>query len=277
VGIIENPVEVFELVEDVLSHLGSFSSLAAAAANLPEGSYTTLRTYGGDRAVRLEDHAERLRTSVEFLGRRATLESPRLRRAIAGALRATGHPESRLRVVFSPPRLFVAVERFEPLPEAVYERGASCVTTTVRRSNPQSKDSRFIAPASAAYASLPEGVDEALMVASDGSLLEGLSSNVFAIHRGALRSEEERALPGLTRALVLEAAAGLVPFSPSAVRIADLPEVAECFLSSASREVLPVVRIDEVPIGDGHPGPVTREIRRRVRAAIEREALSVFV
>src|SRR5262245_23745767 len=158
-----------------------------AAAHLPEGSYTTLRTYGGDRVVRLEDHGARLRESVELLGRAAPLENTRLRRAIAGVLRASGHPESRLRVTFSPPRLFVAVERFRPLPEVVYERGVTCVTTTVQRSNPHSKDSRFIAPASAAYASLPEGAQEALMVAPDGSLLEGLSSNVFAVHRGVLR------------------------------------------------------------------------------------------
>jgi branched-subunit amino acid aminotransferase/4-amino-4-deoxychorismate lyase len=235
--------------------------MAEASAALPDGSYTALRTYAHDRVVRLQAHARRLRESTALLGQAAELDDRRLRRAVAGALRATGHGESRLRVLFAPPRLFVSVEPFEPLPEAIYERGVWCVTTTLQRPNPQTKDSRLIA---------------ALIVGADGSLLEGLSSNVFALHHGVLHSEAERALPGLTRALVLEAAQGLVPFAPSPARIADLPEVAECFLTSASREVLPVVRIDEALIADGRPGPVARELRRRLRDAIAREAISVF-
>jgi branched-chain amino acid aminotransferase len=268
--------ELFELVRDEVIHRGTFGSVAEATTGLPEGSYTTLRTYFGHRVFRLADHARRLTESIGLLGRSVSLPPARLRAAFAGALRASRHPESRLRIVFAPPRLFVAVERFQPLPEAVYERGIACVTTAVHRENPHSKDSRFIASASATYRSLPEAVHEALMVGPDGSLLEGLSSNFFAVHQGVLRSEGERALLGLTRVVVIEAAEGLVPFSASAVRISELGEVTECFLSSASREVLPAIRIDERTIGDGRPGPITRELRRRVRAVIDREAASVL-
>ena len=46
----------------------------------------------------------------------------------------------------------------------------------------------------------------------------------------------------------------------------------EAFLTSASRGVLPVVRVDQVQIGNGRPGPVTRELRRRFDELVEREA-----
>ena len=61
------------------------------------------------------------------------------------------------------------------------------------------------------------------MVAEDGTILEGLSSNFFAIRDGALYTEEDRVLPGLTRSLVLEVAAGLLPRAPRGLRVDELP------------------------------------------------------
>jgi len=48
--------------------------------------------------------------------------------------------------------------------------------------------------------------------------------------------------------------------------------VSEAFLTSVSRGVLPVVKVDETTIGDGRPGPFTRELGRRLEALVEREA-----
>ena len=108
------------------------------------------------------------------------------------------------------------------------------------------------------------------MQAEDGSVLEGLSSNFFAVKGGRLFTEEERVLKGVTRALVLEVAREVLPTERVAVRLED--GVEECFITSVSREVLPVVRIDGRPIGDGRPGVVTREIARRFASLVDREA-----
>jgi branched-chain amino acid aminotransferase len=122
---------------------------------------------------------------------------------------------------------------------------------------------------------LPAGVHEGLLASEDGSLLEGLSSNFFALHQGVLRTEGERALPGITRSLLLEVAEGVVPVALRAVRVNELPAVSECFITSASRGVLPVVRVDSLEIGTGRPGPVTAELRRRFDQRIEAEAEEV--
>jgi len=145
----------------------------------------------------------------------------------------------------------------------------------VHRDNPAAKDTRFIATASAAYQGLPPGVHEGLMVADDGSILEGLSSNFFAVRDGVLRTEGDRALSGITRSIVLEVAGGLLPVSLTPIRIADLPRVTECFLTSVSREILPVRRIDDVRIGADAPGGVTRQLIAAFRTLVQREAETV--
>jgi branched-subunit amino acid aminotransferase/4-amino-4-deoxychorismate lyase len=197
------------------------------------------------------------------------------RRAISAALDATRHAESRVRLTFAPPRLFVAVEAFSPLPARLYAEGVACVTLHLQRDNPHSKDTRFIATARDAYARLPEGVEEGLLVADDGALLEGLSSNFFAIRDGLLRTEEARALSGVTRSLALEVAEPLLPVRRAAILIDELPLVAEAFVTSVSREVLPVVRIDARPVADGRVGPRTRAIMQAFAALVARERESL--
>ncbi len=129
---------------------------------------------------------------------------------------------------------------------------------------------------STTYRSLPPGVNEGLLVADDGCVLEGLSSNFFAVHGGALRTERARVLLGVTRGIALEVAAAVLPIEETAVKRGDLAGLAEGFITSVSREVLPVVRIDGQAVGDGHPGPKTTEIMRRFAALVEAEAETLF-
>jgi branched-subunit amino acid aminotransferase/4-amino-4-deoxychorismate lyase len=266
-------VETFEEDGGRIRRLEPAASLTVASARLPQGAYTTLRTYGGDGVVRLGQHAKRLEDSAAAPG---ALPEERLRRAVAATLQATRHAESRLRVTFAPPRLFVSVEPFVPPPPELYEHGVACATVAVHRNQPHAKDTRFISEAGRAYAALPAGVHEGLMVAADGSILEGLSSNFFAIRRGKVQTEEARSLPGVTRSMVLEAAADVLPVLPVAVRVQQLPEAAECFLTSVSRGILPVARIDEIPIGSGRPGPMTHRLMRRFDEMIAKETIRVL-
>jgi branched-chain amino acid aminotransferase len=271
----EGGVASFESGPGGLSLLGRHDSLAAASQALPEGAYTTLRTYGGNGVVRLAQHLARLEESVALEGTPGRIDPAAVRRALAEALATRALPDSRIRLTFAPPRLFIAVEAFSPLPAQLYAEGVACVTLDLHRDNPHAKDTRFIATARDAYSRLPEGVAEGLLVAPDGAVLEGLSSNFFAIREGALRTEEARALAGVTRSLALEVAESLLPVRRVAVQRDELPLVDEAFVTSVSREVLPVVRIDGRPVGEGSVGPKTRAIMQAFEAPVarEREAL----
>ncbi|MCS7087129.1 MAG: aminotransferase class IV [Thermoflexales bacterium] len=256
-------------------------SMSEASAALPQGAYTTFRTYDGHRVLRLEQHVHRLEESLALMGRAATLDVAHVRQGVAQALRLTSYPESRFRLTFAPPDLFISIEPFTPYPPELYQGGVWCVTVPLRRENPHAKSTAFIASASAAYRSLPDGAHEGLMVAEDGAILEGLSSNFFAILPDAagkpvLRTEEARVLIGVTRSLVLEIARTVLPIHTEAVHYADLPRVREAFITSVSREILPVVKIDDRVIGDGTPGAITRMLMARFAELVAREARSVF-
>lgn len=271
-------------------------SMQAASAQLPNGAYTTFRTYSGNRVLRLHQHIVRLETSMALLGQSAALDESALTIAIRDALQQTRAdtaqtaPEARFRLTFAPPRLFISIEPFTPYPASLYETGVACVTVALHRDNPHAKSTTFINSAAQAYQALPPGAHEGLMVAEDGTalpggvlpsdtlpggVLEGLSSNFFAIYNGALHTEEARVLLGVTRSLVLEIAAPVLPISTRAVTLSELPHISECFITSVSREILPVVRIDDLTIGDGYPGPITQTLMARFADLIKREAISL--
>ena len=250
-----------------------------ASAGLPQGAYTTFRTYGGDRVLRLGQHVYRLQESAALMGMHGVLDERTVRHALAEAIQVTRHAESRFRLTFAPPRFFVSVEPFTPYPAERYEQGVWCVTVSAQRETPHAKSTTFIAAASAAYKALPPGAHEGLMVAEDGAVLEGLSSSFFALLDGVLHTERERALVGVTQLLALELAGHVVPALPlasQAVQLRDVSRVAECFITSVSREILPVVRVDDWIIGGGVPGPFTRRLIAALHELIGREARSVF-
>lgn len=265
-------VTIFRLSGARPAFFASAPSMAEASALLPHGTYTTLRTYdNGRRVLRLTHHLRRLLdTGTPAHGPR--IDEAKLRAGLAEAVKAAGAGEARLRLTYAPRGLFACVERLEPLPETLYRDGATCVSVPLRRAAPHVKDTRFIPTATSAYHDLPAGAHEGLMVAEDGTVLEGLTSNFFAVREGILHTEDERILPGITRGIVLELARGLLPRATGAVRLDQVPELSEAFLTSVSRGILPVVRIDGTPVGDGKPGAVTRELSHRLDALVEREA-----
>jgi branched-chain amino acid aminotransferase len=113
------------------------------------------------------------------------------------------------------------------------------------------------------------GAHEALLVDGAGCVTEGASSNVFAIRGGVLETPPLGAgiLAGVTRGVVLEVAGGLgVRVEERPLPLSRLPEADEAFLTSTVREVLPVVRVGERPVGGGAPGPVTRRLHEAFRA-----------
>jgi branched-chain amino acid aminotransferase len=118
---------------------------------------------------------------------------------------------------------------------------------------------------------LAAGANDVLLVSDEGEILEGSSSNFFAVLDGVLRTAHEGVLAGTTRAMVLDVAEGLLPITCTPVRVDDIARLQEAFVTSVGRAVLPVVSIANQAVGDGSPGPCTQEIRRRYRRALEAE------
>ena len=112
------------------------------------------------------------------------------------------------------------------------------------------------------------GVTEAILI-RDGAITEGASTNVFGVIGGEVRTypQSNYILAGITRAVVLELAAELgIVVRETPLFLGDLGRLDELFLTGTTTDVLPVVRLDGRPVGDGRPGPVATALYRALTA-----------
>jgi D-alanine transaminase len=133
------------------------------------------------------------------------------------------------------------------------------------------KSTNLLGNVLAMQAAKEAGCPEAILYLPDGGLTEGTHSSLFGVKHGVLVTAPNgpAILPGCTRRLLFRLASKLdVPVQERMLKRDELPEVAELFMSGTTAEVLPVVRVDGKPVGDGQPGPVTRRLQEAYDAAV---------
>jgi len=257
----------------------TLTSLDEASLHLPQGAYTTFRTYDGKRVFRLQLHFDRLDQSARLADQALGLNQMNLRKALRSIL-AGATTDFRVRITCDlsnqPGSVFVSTEVLHlPSPDD-YELGVKAQVRQMHRDNPEAKLTRFILTAADLRAQMPADVNEILMVGEDGTILEGLSSNFFCILQGRLFTADQGVLKGITRSVVLEEAhAAGIEISLSGVTPDELTGAQECFITSISRDVLPVVRVSEQKIGSGTPGPISKQLLQRYRARIAAESETI--
>jgi branched-chain amino acid aminotransferase len=233
---------------------------------LPDGAYTTLRTYQGDKVLHLESHIQRLENTSEIVGDPVRIERAKLRGAIRHVIRTSpSEGDLRLRLIMDLEQeqgvFYIMAQALNVPPETAYTEGVEVITCGLKRQHPLAKLTRFVAHADQVQEDLPQGVNEALMLDENGGLLEGLSSNFFAIKAGEIWTAPESVLAGTTRGLVLDLLGELnIPVNYRPVVVHEISRLEEAFITSASRGILPVVKIDKSAIGLGEPGRITRRL-----------------
>lgn len=239
-------------------------SLAEAVAYEPLGVYTVARTFHGDRALLLDAHLDRLEESARLVDIPLKLDRARLRAALRDLLHEANYPDAKFRITIpreNPECIYLALEPFQPVPQSVQEQGASVITVPMVRSNPVAKTTDWMTIRRPAYDSLPPGVYEGILVSSDGRLLEGLSSNFYAVLDGTLYTAGDGVLKGITRRAILSIAPAIVPVKLEALHIDDLPRISEALLTSSGRGVVPITIINGQPVGSGQIGPIVAALR----------------
>lgn len=245
-------------------------SLANPALLGAFGVYESIEVIGGV-AFHLEDHLARLADSARMLD----LELPCRMDELAGWVRhlmvANARADSFLRVVAwgdarnGDESVVAVLPQARPrYAEAFYRVGAPAVTFEGCRFMPACKSLNTLVNYLARRKAVRAGVLEGILY-TDGQLTEGARSNLFVVRRGQLQTPPtDRTLSGITREVVLRlarAAGHRVAEVP--IYLADWDEFEECFLTSTSMHIVPVVRIDGRAIGQGEVGPVTRDLMER--------------
>ena len=247
-----------------------------------EGIYETLRTYNRqpflyDRHVRrLRQSAHHLSLDVPFddgelLGwiRQTTEAAGELDEAYIRVLLTRGVGELTYDIKATPkPTLVIIVKPLDEVPERVTREGITISLVDVLRNHPGSvnpiiKSNNLLNNALAMQAAHRRGGEEALMCNYRGELSECSQSNFFLVRDGVALTPKSQAglLEGITRAFLFEVGrtAG-IEVRDDTLFPADLAHADEAFITSTTRELSPVVRIDDRVIGAGVPGPVTQKL-----------------
>lgn len=254
----------------------SADSLAEAARHeTQDGVYTVTNTYNTFQVLKFDAHLNRLEDSARRLNISLTLNRPQLRAALRQMIVESDFGDVRFRITVprqQPDHPILSIEPFQRQPPEVYEKGVSCITLPdSARHNPGAKSTGWMHERE--QFALPQGIYTGLLLDSDGNILEGLSSNFYAVLDGELRTAGVGMLPGIAQQIVFEVAPSVLPVRKEAVNVRDLPRLSEAFVTSSSRGIVPVVQIDEVTIGAGLPGDKTLALmaayRERVSSLLE--------
>ncbi len=117
-------------------------------------------------------------------------------------------------------------------------------------------------------AAIDQGCAEALLV-KDGYVVEGAASNVFAVINGVLVTPPKNndILPGITRDVILDIArTNNIPYREDNIPFAELQSADEIWVTSSTREIIPVVELDSKPVSNGKPGPVWHTMNQLFQA-----------
>ena len=261
-------------IAPVDAHISIFNPVIFGAF----GVYESIQIYAAV-IFQLEDHLQRLAASASAIDLTLPGDQVTIARWTREVVAANQCRDGLIRIFAlgatadNGPEIFIWPEAPRALPAELYEKGAGAVTYSGERALPQAKSLNTLVNHMAKARALHAGEHEGVLVDAHGNVTEGSSSNLFVVRDGELLTAPEAdVLAGVTQQEVLELAAQLgIPLLREKLPLHDRDRWDEAFLTSTSRHVLPLVRLDGQPIGDGVPGPITL----RLRQAFEERFLGV--
>ena len=249
-----------------------------------DGVFEGIRVYEG-KVFRLKEHVDRLFESARHIKLEIPLSKEQMVEAILGTVKVNNKTNGYIRPVVtrgagylgldprktSDPQVIIIVDDISLYPQELYDNGMELATVSTIRNhpnalNPRIKSCNYLNNILAKIEAIQAGCVEALMLNHKGEIAECSGDNIFLVKRGNLRTPpiDAGVLEGVTRGAIIELAgkAG-IPVQEMALTRHDVYTADECFLTGTAAEVIPVVKCDARPIGNGMPGPITRQLRER--------------
>ena len=258
--------------------------------------YEVVRTYDGV-LFGMKEHTDRLRNSMK-LGLWAHLpDFSLIERMIKDTCRQYfsefGRKDLYVRVTVSrgigdtnidpttcgQPYAVVIAKEIPPAPDWHATKGVEFATVQRRRNShealpPSMKSGNYLNNVLAIVEAKHNGGSDAVMVNAHGFVTEGTTNNLFIVKNGVVwtPSMDAGILEGITRAMILNLCRQhKIPVEERLFTIQDVFSCEELFLSSTTREIVPITKLDGQAIGNAKPGPVTVSLRKLLREHIASE------
>lgn len=246
-----------------------------------DGVYEVIPAYGG-RLFRLEQHLQRLDNSLAGIRLANPLDRLQWGEVLEEIIRHNSENNADLSIYLQVTRgaakrdhvfpdevkqtVFVMATPMSPVPEEQLENGIAAIShDDIRWRYCHIKSIALLPNTLMRQVAREAGAAEAILYRDD-QVTEGSASNVFIVHSGRILTprKDECLLPGITRDLILEIAAdnGL-DCEEADISMQMLREAEEVWVTSSTKEILPVTRLDGQPVSDGKPGPIWRDMLDR--------------
>ena len=262
-----------------------------------DGIFEGIRFYNG-RVFRLEEHLLRLWDSARSICLEIPMTMADMTEAVLETIRQNHLRDGYIRLLVTrgignlglnptqckSPSVIIIAATIALYHEDFYRKGLTIVTCATRRSspaalNPAVKSLNYLNNVMARIEANLAGADEALMLNDAGNVAECTADNVFIVKRGQIFTPPVAAgaLRGITRSVVFEIAAELgVKVRETDITRHDVFVADECFLTGTAAEIVPVVKADGRPIGNGKPGPITARVIARFRQVTRETGTPIF-
>jgi branched-chain amino acid aminotransferase len=251
--------------------------------------YETLRTYNG-KPFLFSRHFARLEHSATGID----LRLPWTKSKTLVEVRKTLLPgESRIRLIVTrgtgglsadtetctDPSVVIIVVPLTVPPQRIYEEGVHVVISSVQRSTrfADIKTGSLIHQVLARREANLKKAYEAILLTPDNKLSDGITSNICLVRDGKLLTPAHEAgiVAGITRGVVLDLAREMgLEVVEGLLDVDEVVRAEEMFLTSTTREVVPIARVDGQAVGNGKPGPITLELLDAYRMAVRERLLA---
>lgn len=249
-----------------------------------DGVFEGIRVYNG-RIFECQAHIKRLYESAMAIRLEVPMSKQKLVSATEKTVEANNITDGYIRLcvtrgvgtlglnpfVCERSMLFIIADSIQLYPEELYEKGMKVISATTVRNHPlslspQVKSLNYLNNILAKIEALDNDVPEAIMYNHEGYVAEATGDNVFIVKNGVILtpSAEVGALEGITRAVVIRLAKeeGLEVIEKNLTKF-NLYTCDEFFLTGTAAEVIGIIDIDGRVIGDGKPGPITKQLRKK--------------
>ncbi len=251
------------------------------AALIPAKDITVLRGFGvfdflityNKRPFFVKEHVARLENSAKEIGLTLQHSNEQICEIVAQTIgKNPHHTESNIRIVYtggiSPdgvtPQgngiLMVMVTPKHELPAWWYTNGAKIITIDIERFIPTSKSTNYLSAVFAQQKAHKTGAVEAIYKDRENRLLEGTTTNLFCFKGNQLITPPDAILPGITRNVVMELTKDTYTQKLRHIDADELNEMDEIFITASNKEIVPVIQVDDLVIGNGRPGKNTKDI-----------------
>lgn len=211
---------------------------------------------GGDTPERFADIGRQLLKENDLVNGEATVYMQVTRGATT---RVHNFPTSQIQ-----PTVYISVARFTPYADLARTGATAISHPDLRWGRCDLKTLNLLPNVLASQAAKERGAFEAMLI-RDGIVTEGAKTNFFGVVNGSLRTHpcDTHILPGITRSVLRDLASDVgIAVDETPIKEEEIPRLSELFLTGTTTDVMPVVKLDDRPVGDRKPGELTRRLQR---------------